>query len=832
MDHLKEHWFGVDSQGNLNVFFDETWENLTSTIRGKRHEITGSNLNTLLKGMILLFGQGELKDKDFEGGIYAWEEIVEPAFISLPHLCIEEITARFIYLQRASLMGHNPIASNIIFEGTISFLYFWIVHYKYYLHESNYILLLSIVAPLLLQISRVEKLYLSATVMERLEHLKSCYFVQKATAQCHLQMFPYYQPLHERLIEPNVAFIEGKWNGKILVEQKEHLKAKMASLPQIKLEIFGADMLVDNMSDEEEENANITSLPNNGPDEQSISCPISRIPTGFSLLQSPFSLAKNLLDLDISEIARQWTLVDYFLFRELSLHSLVSSCYTTNKNQSKPKLHESIKYGGIKKAVDRFNIASIWISTQVMMGRTPQHRAHLISKFIELATEFLKLRNFHGLMTVLTALQQGCMSRLVISFDLVPAADITQLNDLKKLMAGGKNYANYREELMRLMNQLEDNQKVSAVTDWKTDVAKRKYGNSANSSQNNFDMNKNNDNATTISISQSGGNGIIPHLAAHVAALTAITECHTDYLSDYVHLFNVTKWKLCHQIIKPIERLQQLEYTYSPVRVIIAALHYAWKTNSIPPDELRGIKSSKDLAKDLFLLSEMKESSDMINKHKKDKLLPPPIINVPAAKSNSTIGNFMQSAAEKSSILLGSNNDQTTGTNTADKQKYRRSNAYDRIRQSTITTTSVNSRPEIESSIVQSSSKRKEESDDDDDDDDESDDEDSDEDESVKTSKFSKFMKTTKRLLSFKSLIGKGKNNDDDEEEDSDSDDNSNDDEENADEESNEEESNNNEDDSDNNSESENENSTDEGSKKKSKPTKLLRNIVRAFSFR
>jgi len=30
-------------------------------------------------------------------------------------------------------------------------------------------------------------------------------------------------------------------------------------------------------------------------------------------------------------------------------------------------------------------------------------------------------------------------------------------------MSGGKNYANYREELLRLMNQLEENQNVNVV---------------------------------------------------------------------------------------------------------------------------------------------------------------------------------------------------------------------------------------------------------------------------------------------------------------------------------------------------------------------------------
>jgi hypothetical protein len=70
---------------------------------------------------------------------------------------------------------------------------------------------------------------------------------------------------------------------------------------------------------------------------------------------------------------------------------------------------------------------------------SPQERAAMIIKFIHLAVELQKLGNFHGLMAVLTALLQGCISRLLISFDLIAKADIQQLSMLKVL----KNLFNF-----------------------------------------------------------------------------------------------------------------------------------------------------------------------------------------------------------------------------------------------------------------------------------------------------------------------------------------------------------------------------------------------------
>ena len=307
------------------------------------------------------------------------------------------------------------------------------------------------------------------------------------------------------------------------------------------------------------------------------------------------------------------------------------------------------------------------------------------------------------------------------------------------------------------------------------DIGKRKFGESLNSAN---ELARNGDMGTVISISASGGNGIIPHLAAHVAALTAITECHTDYLPECAHLFNVTKWKLCHQIVKPIERLQQLEYTYAPVRVIIAALHHAWTTNSIPNDELQGLKHTKNLAKDLFLLSERKESNEMISKYKLER-------------SQSTVAKLHSGARENVPLPSGNNQSIVEG-----KKKYQRSNAYDRIRSSSVSRNSSNRSSELSVDQNNNDSNNIES------------DEDDASDESSKKDKRT-FMK---KLLKFGgSLMGKRKSNDNstndsDEEGSSDV----------SDEESEE--------------TSDEEDSISEGSKK-TKP-KLLKSIIGAFSFR
>jgi hypothetical protein len=103
---------------------------------------------------------------------------------------------------------------------------------------------------------------------------------------------------------------------------------------------------------------------------------------------------------------------------------------------------------------------------------------------------------------------------------------------------------------------------------------------------------------------------VVPHLATHVAALTGIMECHTDFLSENVHLFNLLKWKLCSSIILPLQRYQRLRYHFRPIRAIIVSLHCKWK-----PLFLSACFYGNDVAKRLYQLSEKKENNEFIKQH-------------------------------------------------------------------------------------------------------------------------------------------------------------------------------------------------------------------------
>lgn len=70
---------------------------------------------------------------------------------------------------------------------------------------------------------------------------------------------------------------------------------------------------------------------------------------------------------------------------------------------------------------------------------------------------------------------------------------------------------------------------------------------------------------------------IVPYLGAHSAELTTISEGNGDYLTDRPYLFNTHKMALLAGTLSLLLKMQRLQYNLTPVRNIVAALHFAAK---------------------------------------------------------------------------------------------------------------------------------------------------------------------------------------------------------------------------------------------------------------
>ncbi|XP_049850868.1 ras guanine nucleotide exchange factor R-like [Schistocerca gregaria] len=150
-----------------------------------------------------------------------------------------------------------------------------------------------------------------------------------------------------------------------------------------------------------------------------------------SFSSAPFNHAVShevsILDFSPSVIAQHITMTHQMLVSHLSLEDFLSPV-------SPPSLSRLIR---------RFNFLSAWICAQVLQPRSsPKHRAAVISHFIYTMHHLQLLRNYDGVMLVLSALHNCSLSRLRKSWGLLSPQSLLLLEVSSNLFS--RNSSLYR----------------------------------------------------------------------------------------------------------------------------------------------------------------------------------------------------------------------------------------------------------------------------------------------------------------------------------------------------------------------------------------------------
>ncbi|XP_030642771.1 ras guanyl-releasing protein 3 [Chanos chanos] len=139
--------------------------------------------------------------------------------------------------------------------------------------------------------------------------------------------------------------------------------------------------------------------------------------------------------LEPMELAEHLTFLEYKSIRRISFTDyqsyVIHGCLVDN-----PTLERSIAL---------FNGVSQWVQLMVLSKLTPQHRAHVISKYIHVAQKLLQLQNFNTLMAVVGGLSHSSISRLKETHShLTP--DVTKMwSEMTELVSSNGNYCAYRK---------------------------------------------------------------------------------------------------------------------------------------------------------------------------------------------------------------------------------------------------------------------------------------------------------------------------------------------------------------------------------------------------
>ncbi|XP_070590247.1 ras guanyl-releasing protein 3 isoform X2 [Erythrolamprus reginae] len=142
------------------------------------------------------------------------------------------------------------------------------------------------------------------------------------------------------------------------------------------------------------------------------------------------------------ELAEHLTFLEHKSFRRISFTDyqsyVIHGCLENN-----PTLERSIAL---------FNGISKWVQLMVLSKPTPQQRADVITKFINVAQKLLQLQNFNTLMAVVGGLSHSSISRLKETHSYLSSEVTKDWDEMTELVSSNGNYCNYRKTFADCVN--------------------------------------------------------------------------------------------------------------------------------------------------------------------------------------------------------------------------------------------------------------------------------------------------------------------------------------------------------------------------------------------
>eukprot|EP01103_Thecamoeba_quadrilineata_P014814 TRINITY_DN4508_c0_g1_i2.p1 TRINITY_DN4508_c0_g1~~TRINITY_DN4508_c0_g1_i2.p1 ORF type:complete len:806 (+),score=199.71 TRINITY_DN4508_c0_g1_i2:277-2694(+) len=145
-------------------------------------------------------------------------------------------------------------------------------------------------------------------------------------------------------------------------------------------------------------------------------------------------------DLDNLEIARQFCLVEYDIFKTIKPRELLNQSWThkTLKEVSAPNVLAMIR---------RFNRVSQWVTTRVVNKEHIDKRVEIVTKFIMIALNCRKLHNFNATQEILAGLEASPCHRLKRTWKKLEPKVLNIYESLKREISPENNFLNIRSIL-------------------------------------------------------------------------------------------------------------------------------------------------------------------------------------------------------------------------------------------------------------------------------------------------------------------------------------------------------------------------------------------------
>eukprot|EP01129_Flabellula_baltica_P004294 TRINITY_DN1485_c0_g1_i1.p1 TRINITY_DN1485_c0_g1~~TRINITY_DN1485_c0_g1_i1.p1 ORF type:complete len:812 (+),score=179.59 TRINITY_DN1485_c0_g1_i1:28-2436(+) len=145
------------------------------------------------------------------------------------------------------------------------------------------------------------------------------------------------------------------------------------------------------------------------------------------------------------EIARQLTLIDEVLFHRIRAKEFLGNAWM--------KKDAIVRAPNLTAFINHSNKLTAWIKSEAVKIVHKEEHMEYISLWIRIGKELLELKNYSGLMSVLTALHSATISRLRLAWQDVPTKERKDFEFLTDSVSLVGNFTNYRESIMDIQER-------------------------------------------------------------------------------------------------------------------------------------------------------------------------------------------------------------------------------------------------------------------------------------------------------------------------------------------------------------------------------------------
>eukprot|EP01125_Pyxidicula_operculata_P006043 TRINITY_DN2111_c0_g1_i1.p1 TRINITY_DN2111_c0_g1~~TRINITY_DN2111_c0_g1_i1.p1 ORF type:complete len:1230 (-),score=380.39 TRINITY_DN2111_c0_g1_i1:146-3835(-) len=171
-------------------------------------------------------------------------------------------------------------------------------------------------------------------------------------------------------------------------------------------------------------------------------------PVDLTKAPRPFLPKKNkhnkfdFLSFNPTEVARQMTLMDEQLFHKVRAREFLGGGWAKKDAMSRAP--------NLTKFINHTNRMAAWVVTEILQPTSYELCSEYIQRFIRIGKELLEMRNYSGVMNILTALHSAPIGRLKNAWNLVPSKEKKDFEDLTDSLSLLGHYKNYRETVKNL----------------------------------------------------------------------------------------------------------------------------------------------------------------------------------------------------------------------------------------------------------------------------------------------------------------------------------------------------------------------------------------------